>query len=248
MTTLQNHDKRYWGVPDQVIAYLNSIIPQGARVLEIGPGPFKERGAFNRADIFVDCCDVKIVPQDKLIKCNVVEEPLPFADKSVDFVYCRHVIEDLYNPFPVLHEMARVGKAGYIETPSVMAELARGSDGQVYYRGYHHHHSFVWVHNGQLRLLHKYPLIEYAKVEEDKLLHMLRQGPKYWNTYLLWEGSINWEYRQNVQHFHMGRDYAAMLNKALDESRKSIDDFWAKLPRESTVQQLLPQIGSPAAA
>jgi ubiquinone/menaquinone biosynthesis C-methylase UbiE len=50
---------------------------------------------------------------------------LPYEDKEFDFVYCRHVLEDLIYPFRVIKEMQRVAKAGYIETPSPMAELKK---------------------------------------------------------------------------------------------------------------------------
>lgn len=244
MTGLTRYDKRHWNVVPQVIAYLNEKIPPNARVLEIGPGDLATRGPWQRADLYVDFTDIKSVPQDKLVLCDVTKELLPFPDKSFDFIYCRHVIEDLYNPFNILHEMSRVGKAGYIETPSPIAEFARGVDGEeVPYRGYHHHHFFVWDFCGELRLLSKYSVIEHAKTEESQILNMLRIGPKYWNTYYLWENEIKFSYRQNVTHFNMTRDYSMMLMKAFDESRKSIDDFWVKLPHQVDVKQLLPQIG-----
>lgn len=47
---------------------------------------------------------------------------LPFADKSVDYIYCSHVIEHIDDPLLACAEMMRVGKAGYIEAPTMMKD------------------------------------------------------------------------------------------------------------------------------
>jgi SAM-dependent methyltransferase len=49
---------------------------------------------------------------------------MPFADKVFDYVICSHLLEHVADPAAVLEEMVRVGKAGYIEVPSVtMAKI-----------------------------------------------------------------------------------------------------------------------------
>jgi hypothetical protein len=63
-------------------------------------------------------------------------------------------MEDMGNPFLLIKEMERVAKAGYIETPSPIAEMGRGVDGSSPpFRGYHHHRFVVWVHEGELRFV-----------------------------------------------------------------------------------------------
>jgi SAM-dependent methyltransferase len=47
---------------------------------------------------------------------------LPFAEKSIDYIYCSHVIEHTEDPMRACSEMMRVGKAGYIETPTLMKD------------------------------------------------------------------------------------------------------------------------------
>lgn len=47
---------------------------------------------------------------------------LPFKDKAFDFVVCRHLLEHVADPAVLLEELMRVGRAGYIETPSVLME------------------------------------------------------------------------------------------------------------------------------
>lgn len=44
-------------------------------------------------------------------------ENMPFADQVFDYVICSHVLEHVEHPDAVIAEMARVGKAGYIEVP-----------------------------------------------------------------------------------------------------------------------------------
>jgi SAM-dependent methyltransferase len=42
---------------------------------------------------------------------------MPFADGAFDYVVCSHVLEHVTDPAAVVAEMARVGRAGYIEVP-----------------------------------------------------------------------------------------------------------------------------------
>jgi len=48
---------------------------------------------------------------------------LPFEDKSYNFVYCSHVLEHVDDPKRACTELIRVGRRGYIETPSVMTDV-----------------------------------------------------------------------------------------------------------------------------
>jgi ubiquinone/menaquinone biosynthesis C-methylase UbiE len=47
---------------------------------------------------------------------------LPFKAKSVDYIYCSHVLEHIEDPERACAELMRVGKAGYIETPTLMKD------------------------------------------------------------------------------------------------------------------------------
>lgn len=53
-------------------------------------------------------------------------EKMPFEDGAFDFSYCRHVLEHVEDPFAAIHELQRISKAGYIETPSYWNEIAFG--------------------------------------------------------------------------------------------------------------------------
>jgi SAM-dependent methyltransferase len=65
-------------------------------------------------------------------------EPWPFADDQFDFVVCSHTLEDVRDPIRVCEEIARVGRAGYVEFPSRLVEQCWGVEGP--WVGYSHHH------------------------------------------------------------------------------------------------------------
>src|SRR5258705_482929 len=120
---LTNDSKKFWHPDPKMIEWLvEKKIPKDASVLEIGPGTVP----FRRANAYVDFVDIPELPNLK--KIDVATGNLPYDDKQFDFIYCRHVLEDSWNPFHLCDEMSRVGLAGYIETPSPMAELGRGVD------------------------------------------------------------------------------------------------------------------------
>lgn len=218
-------DRHYCPSRPEIVRWLMKIIPANAKVLEVGPG----HDPFRRADAFVDFVPVD-VPADSFHKCDLATEKLPFADKQFDFVVCKHTLEDMYDPFPLCAEMERVAKAGYVETPSPVAELCRGVDGLTApkYRGYHHHRFVVWQTHDELRFVTKYPFVEYMGFGEENLAERLRQ-PKYWNTYHLWEGSLRVRHIQSPLDYDIPSQYRAVLGTAIEDSIEATDAFWAHL-------------------
>jgi len=51
---------------------------------------------------------------------------MPFADASVDFVYCSHVLEHVADPKQACSELIRVGRSGYIEMPTLAKDMLFG--------------------------------------------------------------------------------------------------------------------------
>ncbi len=243
-TALTNEDKKYWAPANNVVQWLADRLPADAKVLEIGPGFVP----FPRASMFVDYRDLPNISPDKKVSVDLAAEPLPFGDKSFDFVYCRHVLEDMYNPFPLLAEMGRVAKAGYIETPSPIAEMARGVDGNSPpFRGYHHHRFVIWAHEGELRFVSKYPIVEYFRFTEEDAVSWLREGPVTWNTHFLWQDKIKFKHHQNGPDFEVTRDYASILKNAMDQSKISSGLFWLGIPSKVEIKSALPSFSSSAA-
>jgi hypothetical protein len=81
-------------------------------------------------------------------------EPFPFADKSIDFLTCSHVLEDLRDPLWVCSEMVRVAKRGYLEVPSRLAESSRGIEPGIV--GWSHHRWLVEMDGGDVVFRMKY--------------------------------------------------------------------------------------------
>ena len=98
--------------------FADSLGP-GKLVVDVGAG----YDPWPYATEFVDREAWPALAGKKVHVLDVELDRLPYADKSVDFLYCRHCIEDLHNPTLLLREMNRVAKAGYIETPSPLAEF-----------------------------------------------------------------------------------------------------------------------------
>ncbi len=94
-------------------------------------------------------------------------KPFPFKDKEFDFVFCSHLLEDIRDPLWVCFEMNRIGKAGYIETPSRVVESHKNIGGKwnlnKYVTGYSHHRWYVEDFDNKLLFTFKNPLIHMIK-------------------------------------------------------------------------------------
>ncbi len=100
-------------------------------VLDIGSGD----NPFFRADVVCDrypvdnsqragLMNIQTYPHQKFVVGDA--HSLPFMDKSFDFVVCSHLLEHLYDPACAIDEIVRVGRRGYIETPSALMESLYG--------------------------------------------------------------------------------------------------------------------------
>lgn len=110
-----------WAAPFERADWVIDLMPHETRGLYRHSDPGLERFS---ADTWVvrDICD---------------REPWPFDDGQFDFVLCAHTLEDIRDPIWVCEEMARVGRAGYVEFPSRLEEICWGVDGA--WAGWNHH-------------------------------------------------------------------------------------------------------------
>lgn len=100
-------------------------IPSRARVLDVGSGHNPHPRANVVVDKFIDdnyhrLTDIKVLNKQQFI--NADGENLPFKAKEFDYVLCSHVLEHVDHPDKFLDELIRVGKRGYLETPSLLGE------------------------------------------------------------------------------------------------------------------------------
>ena len=220
---------KYHGPIQKNLNYIESLIKDGAKVLEIGPG----HSPFSKATYF---CGWTMEEKGRLPNYKTADastEKLPYKDKEFDFVYCRHVIEDLWNPVNALKEISRITKAGYIETPSALCEMSKDVDGgtNVPYRGYNHHRYIVWNDKGTLNILPKFPIIEYIKFEEEKLQKLL-EDPFNWCTFYHFEKDIKYKLYEmgHEQDFVMfDNSYPLIIKKAMNESIEEAQNYKKKI-------------------
>ena len=201
-------------------------------ILEIGPG----YSPFSLATIFVGCNE-KI---KEYIDIDIDITSLPFNDKSIDFVYSRHTLEDIQNPDFAVKEIIRITNSGYIETPSPLIEITKGVDGMdgcINYGGYIHHRYIVWsdIEKCEIYFLPKYSSIidnffSYDNKTHKTIIDIINNKPIYWNNYFIWKDNIPKVimYKNGVNFGlkeHFIKDYILLINEAINKSISNSDYF-----------------------
>jgi hypothetical protein len=157
-------------------------------------------------------------------------DQFPTDNQSFQFLYCRHVLEDIQNPQHAFQEFIRIASQGYIETPSPLIECLRNVDGPSsshLYRGYIHHRYLVWsdLRTNTLYFLPKYPLLEYIDIPKDmmkRMIYLANHFPVYWNNYYVWNSTQppNIVVYRNGINMKIEKDYKRLILEAI---RSSID-------------------------
>lgn len=109
---------------DYQTRYLKFEIRPGDLVLDIGSGSDPFPLATHLADRFLEPTehrDGALITNKPLVAADV--DALPFRNKSFDFVYCAHILEHVADPVRACSEIMRVGKRGYIETPTMAEDI-----------------------------------------------------------------------------------------------------------------------------
>lgn len=120
-------------------------------------------------------------------------QPFPFDDKSIDFVICSHTLEDVRDPIWVCSEIRRIGKAGYIETPSRLEEQCFGVQGP--WVGWGHHRWLVEVEEGALEFVFKHHVVCGRASDHFPLAFQDMLSPEDRVVQLWWEGSFDFHER-----------------------------------------------------
>jgi hypothetical protein len=159
-----------WAAPIERADWVLDLLPYETRGLYGASDPDRERFS---AETWVqrDICD---------------REPWPFADDQFDFVVCAQTLEDVRDPIFVCSEMARVAKAGYLETPSWRAELMAGLNGA--WTGYSHHRWLVRADQdaSAVEFLFKFHVVNSEGYRMGR--HALTDEQA--NEWLWWDGSF----------------------------------------------------------
>lgn len=105
--------------------YINFNIRQGEKVLDIGSGADPFPLATHLADFYKGETTHRFrslkLDSRPFIICNI--ESMPLSEKEFDFVYCSHILEHVENPAIACEELMRIGKRGYIETPTKTSDI-----------------------------------------------------------------------------------------------------------------------------
>lgn len=136
-------------------------------VLDFMPWDFGQK----RPQMLNDVWPTPYFSEETWIKQDIcARSPWPFEDKKFDFVFCSHTLEDVRDPIWVCQELMRVGKAGYIETPSRIIESMLGVE-RLRYCGYSHHHWLCELTDGGIEFMFKHaPLHSYSKLRISPVL------------------------------------------------------------------------------
>ncbi|MFB3764916.1 MAG: class I SAM-dependent methyltransferase [Methanotrichaceae archaeon] len=100
------------------------LCPEKGMIVDIGSGNYPFPKATVLADKFTG---VNVHRTNKLVRDDrdfiILDiEYMPFKDKSIDYLYCSHILEHVNDPKRACQEIIRVAKAGYIETPTFMKD------------------------------------------------------------------------------------------------------------------------------
>jgi len=165
---------------DQEIIQKFKIKPTD-KILDIG-GSMKQHRELS-VDTLVDILTPEEAPYGKekllakrFVRLDVTKENLPFNNKSYDFILCTHTLEDLYNPFLLIEEMSRVGKRGYITTPSFGQDtlyshynLTDWMTGARRIPGMAHHKWLFYLMGGVMQILPKnYPILMTSEFQINR--------------------------------------------------------------------------------
>lgn len=189
-----------WYAPYPLATHVVDIMPYETRAQGYFPEP-RHGERFSR---------------ESWIQADITEPDfrLSYPDDYFDFAVCMHTVEDLHEVRPLLRELSRVARQGYIETPSRMMEQTIGvSDRACSQVGFNHHKWIVDVEDGRLVLHDKsesffQPLSHYAI---PLSLYEVSTAANIVSYY--WSGTLDFEYCRD---WRVSRDRAREFRQQLE--------------------------------
>lgn len=209
------------------------------RILDIGGGS-KQHDQINIHTL------VDILPPEKapytyasklkarhFVQLNIETDPLPFSDNHFDFVLCTHTLEDLHSPLHIIKEMSRVGKKGYIATPSrgidmvfTDFDITNWLTGARRVPGLAHHKWFFENKKGVLHLTPKnYPLLYSPEFQ-----YINWSGPE--ECQYSWQKQINIKYdpKLDIDIHLLIKNYRRFISQNQNHMRKATTNIFIDDP------------------
>jgi SAM-dependent methyltransferase len=185
----------------KALMFVDDIKKDGWKILDVGAGDQPTRFSTHVIDIqafhseyrFGLMGDIRVPAQftkETWVSHDICNYPWPFPDKYFDFVWCSQTLEDIRDPIGVCKEMSRVGKQGYINTPSKHIELVQHQSNA--YNGFWHHRWLITFDKKESTLIfeQKTSNATCMKWDDDKYLDALRKNPKLTFVSIWWESYI----------------------------------------------------------
>lgn len=153
--------------------------------------PYDTRGGGGFIGLHEECFS-----KDTWFQLDLCADPFPFEDKFFDYVYCGNVLEDLRDPIRVCHEIMRVGRAGYIECPTIWIECQFGVDDDPLaklYPGFRNHRWLVDVDSGGLTFIPKLSILSALTFVPPERVERYRKDQRMWTFRFFWQESFKAE-------------------------------------------------------
>lgn len=199
------NDPRFWYSHPADIEKIMESIEQDDVVLDVGGGS----QPFSRANHIVDSVpysEKNLISikgwstihfsRETWTTIDLSSQPLPFEDKSIDYVFCSHTLSRLRDPIFLCGEIARVGRRGFIDFPSKWIECQKNVDAgnlSEYYSGYINHRWLIHTCGDHLVLTPKTPLASIASYEKPERVQKYMNSPRIWSSSFFWESDFTFE-------------------------------------------------------
>lgn len=182
------------GLVNYLIDWRHLGIKRGDLVLEVGSGG----RPFARSDVLVDMflddnterSLVNLTLDRPLICANT--EKLPFESSSFDFVLTSHMLEHLIYPERFLDEIQRVGRRGFLITPSEFCEKIMPSHRHLWLISLDEDNTLVLKQKKQVSDVGLPPILHDVWLTDKEYRKFFKNRPDIFETRLYWEGSIKY--------------------------------------------------------
>jgi SAM-dependent methyltransferase len=137
------------------------------------------------------------------------EKPFPFPDKMFDFVVCAQTLEDVRDPIRTCSEIIRVGRTGYIETPSRLGESIIDFDKLV---GGSHHRWLVEIEGNHMLFRFKHHFLHTQRKYHVPASYNRIIDPSQKIVFLFWENSFEYEEVTGYEFHRETEEFIKSLN------------------------------------